>query len=421
MKCTFILYVLSLSLVVVAGTYLNEEDLAPVNNKLAKLESKILQLTTQVQKMKSINDKHVNEILAKLGQFEEQVKQLKGSKKSELPRASEDITEKLASQISSLEKQLSKLNKPSLQTEAMELGGAVSVDFGADPEDVSSLAVEVGTVELSANVNIADNIIASVTVLAEGNLSEISLDQALVEWSDLGPLTLVFGQQTYNHALLSTYLISDPVLLDHVETAGPGLTTLFSFGNFSPGIGITFVHEDEESEISASIENNVIVYDTSIVAEETNLFKGIINLDYSFLEESVARLSFSIYGDVFDIALGTGITAGPVIIDLEGFLEVTDDDDAKLSGFYTGVVFGINDNIEAAFRYDGLSEDMFSDLEHRIGVGATFSFNHGLFAAMEYGRNIPAEGTGSNEISLQLGLESTLKLPGFHRKTLIRD
>jgi len=67
-------------------------------------------------------------------------------------------------------------DKEEEEHEAMEIGGLVTVDFGADPYEMEGAAVEVGEVALSANVIISDNIVASITLLAEGNLSDISID-----------------------------------------------------------------------------------------------------------------------------------------------------------------------------------------------------------------------------------------------------
>ncbi len=307
------------------------------------------------------------------------------------------------------------------EKEAMKIGGIVTVDLGADPTEMKDVAMEVGKVELSANVNIATSLVASITLVAEGNLSAIRIDGAVAEFApENKPFSILFGQHGYNHGLLSTHLISDPALLDIVETAAPGLTVNFAAGSFSPGIAVLFLHEDEESSTEYVLVDSTIEAVTVVESEEVNLFAGVINLDLSFLEESVARLSCKVHGDVFDLSVGTGIVVGPAAIDAEIFTELTDGDDAKASGYYAGFAYGITDDIEAAFRYDGLSEDSFGDIEHRIGVGATFGFKYGIFCAFEYGYAGLGTDEGEQEIALQLGLESALKLPGFHRKTLTR-
>lgn len=309
------------------------------------------------------------------------------------------------------------------EQELMELGGIVTVDLGMNPSEPKNTSMEVGTVELSAVVNIASSLTAFIALLAEGNLGEISIDQALVEWTPEGkPISAVLGQQTFNHALLSTHLISDPLLLDNVEIASPGLTANFSAGQFRPGIGFTVLYNEEIVETGLFIDDSMNIIETeTITQEEAYIFAGIFNLDAEFMEESMARLSLSIHGEIFDLALGGGLVFDRVAFDFELYTELLTDDNMKHSGYYSGLSFGVNDNIEIALRYDGLSEDTFKELEHRVGLGATFSFKHGLFCALEYAYDKTAGEDGANEIALQFGLESTLKLPGFQRRTLTKN
>ena len=304
------------------------------------------------------------------------------------------------------------------EKEAMELGGLVTLDYGMDLADAAHPAMEIGEVGLSAVVNIAEGFVASIALLAEGNLSEISIDEALMEWApEKKPFSFLVGQQAFNHGLLSTHLISDPLILDYVETINPGIIANFAFGGFLPGIAATVYHEDEETELLAD-STGAVTEET--VTEEAYIFGGIFNLDFEFMEESNARVSMTVHGDILDMALGTGLVLGPVALDLEAYMELMADDDAKQTGYYGGVAVGVNDNIELAVRYDGLSEDNFSDLEHRIGIGPVFNFKHGIFCALEYSYDKVIDEDGVNEIALQVGLESTIKLPGFQRKTLTR-
>jgi hypothetical protein len=309
------------------------------------------------------------------------------------------------------------------EKEAMEIGGVVTVDAVADPAEKSSASLEVGTVELSAVVNVAQGVVASITLLAEGNLSDISIDEALIEWVPGNkPFSVIFGQQTFNHGLLSTHLISDPMILDAVETAGPGITVNGTFGLFTPGIGVTFYHYDAVTQTKYAVNPA----DSSISTEEVeieparNVFAGVVNCDIAFLEESAARLSLKMYGDIVDLAAGAGLNLGRFALDAEIFSELTDANGVKQSGYYAGAAVGITERVEAAVRYDGLSDDLFDGIEHRIGLGATVSIKYGIFCALEYSYTGVGTNGGVSEIAAQLGLESTLKLPGFHRKTLTR-
>jgi hypothetical protein len=309
------------------------------------------------------------------------------------------------------------------EKEAMAVGGLVTVDAASDPADFSGAHAEVGTVVLSANVNVAEDIVASITLLSEGDLSKISIDQALVQVApDKKPYTFIFGQQTFNFGLLSTRLISDPVIIDDVETKKPGITANFFLGNFTPGLAVTFFHQDEETvkTYSLNLADTTIIVRDSVVAGEANRFAGIINLDFKFLEESVVRLATRFYGDIFELNLGAGLKLGPDLVYLELYGEIIDDDTAKAGGYYAGFAYDFSEMIEAAVRYDGYSRDSFRDIIHRIGIGATFRFKHGIFCAFEYGFNDATSSNVKQEIALQIGLESTIKLPGFQRKTLTR-
>ena len=83
-----------------------------------------------------------------------------------------------------------------------------------------------------------------------------------------------------------------------------------------------------------------------------------------------------------------------------------------LAGWFAGYAWNSNDLVSTAIRYDALSEDMFCDIAHRAGGGITFHMLHGIFLALEYGHMFIPDTDSEGEVALQLGLESTLKLPG---------
>jgi hypothetical protein len=311
----------------------------------------------------------------------------------------------------------------SAEKEAMEIGGLVTVDAASDPTDVNTASAQVGQVALSANVNVAEGVTASITVLAENNMAALSIDQAVVEVAPENlPFVFLFGQQSFNFGLLTTRLISDPSMIDAVSTSGPGIAANFSRGVFTPGFGVTYFHEDAQNGKMLRInfaDSSVIAADT-IEKPESNLFTGIVNCDIGLPNESTVRIATRFSGDIVDLTLGAGISVGPVALDAELFGTLNDADDTKAAGYYAGAAWTINDRIQAAMRYDGMSEDAFNDIIHRIGLGATFSFRHGIFCAAEYSVDDIGSDDPQQQIALQVGLESTIKLPGFQRKTLTR-
>jgi hypothetical protein len=307
--------------------------------------------------------------------------------------------------------------------EAMEIGGLVTVDASFDPKVAGSGRGEIGEVDLSANVNVAEGVTASITVAAEGNMSALSIDQALVQAeATSAPFTFLFGQQTFNFGLLSTRLISDPSILDDVETKGPGVVVAYRNGAFSPGIAATFVHNDAVAlpVYRLDLADTSVTVEDSVVSGEKNLFEGIANLDIAVTESWTGRIAVRFLDDIIDVTVGAGIVCGPVLVDVEAYGEVNGDAGPKKGGYYTGLAYGLTERLKLAARYDGVSANSFRDISHRIGMGANVGFNHGLFCAIEYSIDGVGRENPRGEIAFQAGLESTIKLPGFQRKTLTK-
>lgn len=308
------------------------------------------------------------------------------------------------------------------EQEAIEIGGSVAFDVAADLEDIRGASVDLGTVDLFAVVNIAPSLKALIKLSADDNLSKVAVNQALIEWKPDGKIIdVVLGKHTLNNGLLATHLISDPLVVDYVEVKQPGATVNFTLGPVVPGLGFAAKHNDEVVEQRYSIDDNqnVIVEDV-VVSEESYEYIGVFNIDANFLESNKARFSMAFQEDIMNLSLGTDFTFGPATLDLEIHSEVMDKVDEMMgSGYYTGLALGVSDLVELAVRYDGLSEDSFKELRHRIGAGSTFSFKHGIFAALEYSYDKEYDVDGKHEIALSFGLESTLKLPGFQRRTLV--
>jgi hypothetical protein len=310
------------------------------------------------------------------------------------------------------------------EKEAMEIGGLVTVDATFDPKNKGADRGKIGEVDLSANVNVAEGVTASITVLAEENMAALSIDQALVQAAPKGsPFTFLFGQQTFNFGLLSTRLISDPAITDDVETRGPGVVVSYSNGAFTPALAGSFVHTDAVTErvYRLNLSDTTVAAIDSAVSEESNSFEGILNLDFKLGGESTGRLAARYYGDILDISLGSGLVVGPALLDVELYGEIAGDDQSKKGGYYAGLAYDISDKLQAAVRYDGISTSSFKEITHRIAIGSTMRFSHGIFCALEYSVDDIGSSAKKHELSLQAGLESTIKLPGFQRKTLTRN
>lgn len=283
----------------------------------------------------------------------------------------------------------------------MDIGGMVTVDLYAPVEEVADPVLEVGTVELGANVYIDPELTATVVLLAEGDMAAISIDQAMATrtFGNL-PLTVYFGQHYFSHGLLTTRLISDPALIDMVEMGGAGLTALVGLNDqLSLGAAFTVVPVLEERDYAC-----------------------VLNADLVPMENSLIRLSGLASENLGDADLAVNVALGPLLLDVESFYRFrSPGEEAKAAGYYAGAAFEAPFSLTPAVRYDAVSWDGFRDFDVRLAAGVTRSFSHGIFAALELANVSPFEGDAYQEIAVQVGLQSTIELPGFQRKTLTRE
>lgn len=290
------------------------------------------------------------------------------------------------------------------ETEALEVGGTITVDY-VRAEGESNLGI--GTVELAANVNVAPNVVASITLLSEEDLDLISIDAALVEWQiKNSPVSIIFGQQDFGHGLVTTRLINDPSIIDiGAELIGPGLIVNSEFGLFAPTLGVSYMKPEVEEAESEELDTTAAYY------------VGIVGYNLNLSEEIVFRNTFSISEEMVDVTAGGSVGFMEVTFDVEGYLDLTHGDKGN-TGYYVGANYAINDYLELATRYDEISVDAFENSDKRVTVGPVVSFEHGIFIAAEYARILPNGEDAVDEFSIQMGLESSVKLPGFNRKTL---
>lgn len=288
--------------------------------------------------------------------------------------------------------------------ERLQLGGLVSLDHtsGLDPTNNPDLSLS--QVALGANVTLTKEVLASVLLKAEGDMSAIFFDQAMASLHPEGSSwTLLFGQQTLNHGLLSTRLISDPEILPAVELSLAGVTAAYAWNAATAGLGIAVLQTDIDGYVSKD-------------------YAAVPNLDWTHGPLMVRASGIaSRYRTDADAALSLAL--GPVQLDAEGFsdLEVMDSQ-TRNAGYYLGAEFAVNGFVSVAVRQDGLSVDGLSGWQaFRYGAGLTLNLKHDLFAACEYGYRDERGAEGDNRIALQIGLKSTLELPGFQRKTLTQD
>jgi len=294
---------------------------------------------------------------------------------------------------------------------AMELGGYVTVDYGKELADNAEPFFGIGEVDLSANVNISPEVVASITVKTYDRLDSMWIDQAMVAWTPPAvPIEFLFGQQTMNHGLLTTRLISDPLLLDDVEVIQPSAIVNGTMDMFKGGFGFTVLrHIDADP--------------STFTEDTTSLYSALVNIDATLFNESLLRFSTLANSNAIDLDLAGTINYRKLAFDFEAMATATSEDSLRPSGFYAGLMWDITDRFAVALRGDGLSlsDSPFKDMDLRLAGGLTIKIKDGIFCALEVSHSEPIEGEASNAIAMQVGLEQTIQLPGFQRKTLTRE
>ncbi|MBL8025993.1 MAG: hypothetical protein JNL74_06265 [Fibrobacteres bacterium] len=294
--------------------------------------------------------------------------------------------------------------------EAMEIGGLVTLDIYGPVKEMDHPSFEIGSVYLGANMTLSPAVTASVVIAAEGNMEALWIDQAIGVLAPEGSSwSLSAGQQTLKHGLLTTRLICDPLILDSVELINPALTADYTKGVFTYGAAFTAIP--------------TLSPDTALINNDRLDWTAVLALDYNN-EESIlqaARLSSLITDRKQDIDLAVTATLKSFTLDLEAYSVLNSNRPELVSGSFAGLSWQATEKLAIAGRYDMLSPDRFKDADNKVCFGAKFDIRDGIFCAVEFERTWFNSGGNENEINLQLGLENTIKLPGFHRETLTNN
>jgi hypothetical protein len=289
---------------------------------------------------------------------------------------------------------------------AMELGGNVLVDYMSDMSDFSDPTLQIGQVELGAKINISEEVIASVLIKTWSKLDSLWIDQALVSYKPGQlPVELLFGQQTFNHGLLTTRLISFPAIYDKVDFRKPGLILNGTLKEFTGGFGMTVLQNDTTGGVDLK-----------------NLYSGVFNIDAALPTDGIIRLSSVFNEEKTDIDLCGTINYWNLSFDFEGLMRARSlADSINPSGFYTGVLWNITERLGCAARIDGSSNNNFAEMELQYTGGMTFAIKDGIYCSLEFSHYVPHEGDASDQIAFEIGLLQKIQLPGFQRKSLSRE
>jgi len=308
------------------------------------------------------------------------------------------------------------------EKEALEIGGIVQFDYGSDINDFKHQSLEIGRVELRAVVNVNPNVKGFITLLSQNDLSEIRIYQAAADLSfDKMPLEIVAGQQIFNHGLMTTRMVSNPKGFDLLLPNQPGVAAFYTFNSLK--IGLSGLMDEN---ITGAYNGTMITAsgDTIPVTAEktdtTRFFGGIISADYTFQNGSNAHVSSLISQTCGDIDAACGIIIGKLTLDCEAYSKFqVSAGSQKVSTYYLGAAYSLSDAISIAFRNDGFSRnEQFKDMTLLFGAGMVAEIFGDCYIAAEYDYTKEWQGNKSEIISVEFGLRSSLKLPGFQRKTL---
>lgn len=282
----------------------------------------------------------------------------------------------------------------------LQIGGSVALDQHSRLDAQEDPRMQLHEVALGANVALEGGIEAAVVLKAEDDLAAIFFDQATATLTPPGGRSsLIVGQQAYNHGLLTTRLISDPGILPYLELKQPGLSGTWTPGALTLGTGLILLETGEGDEPSRD-------------------FAILPNADWN-QGPWQARLSAMASHYRSDVDLAATLSAGPVVLDAEGFtrLEAWDCPD-RTAGYSLGAEYSLPHGLAAAVRQDGIAPHAGAALSAwRIGAGLSLTFRRDLFVAAEYAYGSGTEDSG-HRLALRAGLKSTLRLPGFQRETL---
>lgn len=279
------------------------------------------------------------------------------------------------------------------EKEAMEIGGLLTLD-GANPfKKWENTQADLSRVELSSIVHVAPNMEGSVTLMAADKPDSIVLYQAVGQWT-LPQGRVIFGRQAFNASLLTTRIVSLPLMFELGEVRDDGVTLITTRKKLNFGFGLSSLPTGPDSNRTY----NPIV---------------ILNADFT-PEGQLARLAIqaSRLRQVVDGAVN--LSFGRILLDMEGMWRIQDDDDVAKGGFAAGLAYNFTEMFALAGRWDGLGDENNGVDHQRVAGCLTITFPEHVFGAGE----VAWDEKDGMVFDLQMGLQSTLKLPGFQHKTL---
>lgn len=291
---------------------------------------------------------------------------------------------------------------PKEEKEAMELGGLLTLDGANNFKDWESTEADLSRVELSSIVHVDENLEGSITLMSATKPDSLVLYQAVGQWT-LPKGKVIFGRQAFNASLLTTRMVSLPLMFDFGEVRNAGVTVLTDHDAMTFGFGLTSLVTGPDS--ASSSDPN-----------------AILNFDFA-PEGSLSRLAVQASRKRQAVDAAVNLTIGSLNADVEGMWRWKDEDGIAKGGFALGLSYSLTKMVSLAARFDGMYNEQIEPgatedgLNHKYVAGCiTVSPIDHVFGAAEFGWD---EIDGA-VFDLQLGLQSTLKLPGFQHKSLTK-
>lgn len=279
------------------------------------------------------------------------------------------------------------------EREAMELGGLLTLDGTNTFREWENTPAELSRVELSSIVHVQPGLEGSVTLMSATRPDSVVLYQAVGQWT-LSRGKVVFGRQAFNMGLLTTRMVSPPMMFDLGEYREAGVTALATREALTLGFGLSSLASGPDSNRT---------HDPCV----------ILNADFT-PHGQLSRLSLQASRNRQAVDGAVNLVLGPILVDLEGLWRWKDDDHVAKGGYAVAIASPLGEHVLLAGRWDGLADEESRSNQQRFSGCITITPINHLFWAAE----IAWDEKSGALFDIQLGLQSTLKLPGFQHKTL---
>jgi len=261
------------------------------------------------------------------------------------------------------------------------------MDAGEDDKSASDLVV--ATVELGMEAQIAENVSAIITALYEEDDTDLEIDVAVLQFTDVAGFDITLGQDYLPFGSFDTHLVNDTLVLELAETRETTAMVGFEAGMFSAA---AYVFNGDVDDGNNTLENYGIRL--GLGSETFSMGADYISnvADSDALSDELAPLR-----DLFDtpdaIDVHAALALGPVTLLAEYFQAdefdaadwgtAADGDEYEPEAWHIEAGVEVADwTIAAAYQEtDGVSGLL---PEERISLGAGTDITENLSVTIEY-------------------------------------